>query len=626
MAVASLNGDHIDVTTQWTEKELVKQVPGARWDTCDRRVWCLPLSWASCVALRGVFGQKLEVEEKLNAWAQREVETRIAPAMRLRTLTEPTPEMLLQDEGLYDPRLYPFQRVGADFLVTAGDALLGDEMGTGKTIQALAALRVISATNLLGLPALVICPNSVKTNWYNETLEWFPDARPYIVGGGAVGRRKVIEAARRDPNALVIANIESVRLLSRLAPFGSTRLKRCRECDKKYGEDIRATQCEVHPKELNGFGFQTVIIDEAHRIANASSKQTRATWAVCHDVSVQRRWGLTGTPILSHPGHLWAIMHALAPYEYPTKSKYVDRYCLQSWNNFGGLDIVGINPQHKDEFFKIFDPRFRRMPKSLVLPQLPPKIRTPRFVTMTPKQAAAYRDIEQGMMTILESGELLLTPNNLTVSTRLLQLASSYADVEKGDPNDITTWQVRLREPSPKLDELEAILDDLEGKKVAVCAESRQLIDMAIERLTKRGLRIVWIVGGMSDWERESARTAFQTGDAQVLLFTMQAGGTGITLTAADTLVRLQRSWSMVTNVQSEDRVHRIGSEIHESVNIIDVVTEDTREQTSQLPRLYEKMYRLEEIARDRQTIAVNGGSVSELEEEEARILGSLLV
>lgn len=624
MAHAMLMEDHIDVDTQWTEKELIKQVPGARWDSCDNRKWCLPLSWASCIALRGVFGDRLTIAAQLNEWAWNEVKTRVEPSMAIRTMVEPTPEMLNQDEGLYDKRLYPFQRVGAEWLIRAGDALLGDEMGTGKTIQALQALHVINATNHIGLPALVICPNSVKTNWYREILEWAPEAKPYIVGGGAVGRRKIIEAAKKDPDALVIANVESVRLLSRLAPFGSTRLRRCKECDKKYGEDIKTSQCEVHPKELNNFGFKTVVIDEAHRIANASSKQTRGTWAVMHDPSVERRWALTGTPILSHPGHLWSIMHGIAPYEYPTKSKYIDRYCLQSWNNFGGLDIVGVNPQHKEEFFKIFDPRFRRMPKSLVLPQLPKKIRSTRFVTMTPKQAAAYRDIEEGMMTILESGELLVTPNNLTAATRLSQLASSYADVEKVDPNDPLTWQVRLKEPSPKIDEMMDIIED-HGGKVAVCAWSRQLIEMAATRLEKARVRITKIVGGMSVWERDNQLRSFQDGDAQVILFTMDAGGTGLTMTATDTLIRLQRSWSMVTNVQSEDRVHRIGSEQHEAIHIIEVVAEDTVEQTRQLPRLYEKLHRLEEITRDRATIAANGGDTSELDAEEARVMTSFI-
>ena len=619
---------HIDVETQWTEKELIKQVPGARWDTCDKRVWCLPLSWASCVALRGVFGDRLTVDETLTKWSWEEVNTRVNPALELRTEIAPSPDVRLSD---WERKLYPFQVVGSRFLVTAGDCLLADEMGTGKTVQALAAIRDIDEMADVSdvepaLPALVICPNSVKINWSREAKAWHPAATPYVVTGGAVGRRKILEAAKDDPSALVIANIESVRLLSRLASFGSTRLKRCKECDKKYGEDIKSTQCEVHPKPLNGFGFKTVIVDEAHRIANPSSKQTRACWAVMHDPSVVRRWALTGTPILSHPGHLWSIMHGVAPYEYPAKSRYVDRYCLQSWNNFGGLDIVGVNPQTKDEFFKIFDPRFRRMPKSLVLPQLPKKIRSTRWVTMTPKQAAAYKDIEEGMMTILESGELLTTPNNLTAATRLSQLASSYADVEKVDPDDITTWQVRLKEPSPKLDEMELILEELGGKKVAVCAESRQLIEMAATRLEKAKVRITKIVGGMTDFERDRSMRAFQEGDAQVMLFTMQAGGTGLTMTATDTLVRLQRSWSMVTNVQTEDRVHRIGSEQHEAIHIIDVVAEDTVEQTRQLPRLYEKMYRLEEITRDRATIAANGGDVSELDAEESRVMSSFVI
>lgn len=99
MAYATVNrdGTHVDVQTLWTEKELVRQVPGARWDACGSRRWCLPLSWATCVTLRGVFGQQLDVDPNLNAWALDERRARIDPAMTIRAAIEPiddgSPEM-----------------------------------------------------------------------------------------------------------------------------------------------------------------------------------------------------------------------------------------------------------------------------------------------------------------------------------------------------------------------------------------------------------------------------------------------------------------------------------------------------------------------------------------------------
>jgi SNF2 family DNA or RNA helicase len=97
-------------------------------------------------------------------------------------------------------------------------------------------------------------------------------------------------------------------------------------------------------------------------------------------------------------------------------------------------------------------------------------------------------------------------------------------------------------------------------------------------------------------------------------------------MTAADTIIFMQRSWSMIENRQAEDRVHRIGSEIHSSVNIIDIITEETVEETHQLPKLLEKLERLEEIVRDKAALIAAGKSTLDLDNEEAKILSSTLM
>ena len=95
-------------------------------------------------------------------------------------------------------------------------------------------------------------------------------------------------------------------------------------------------------------------------------------------------------------------------------------------------------------------------------------------------------------------------------------------------------------------------------------------------------------------------------------------------MTAADTIIFLQRSWSLIDNMQGEDRVHRIGSEVHEVINVIDIVTQDTVEET-QILRLHEKQKRLEEITRDRATLLAAGKTIVHLDEEENKIMNSFL-
>lgn len=661
MPTAERDGDRISLRTKWTEKDLVREIAGARW-AHDAQRWTVPLSWASCLQLRSLFPTSLEVGPELAAWSWREFRDRVEPALALRSrITRvPSPDL--------DERLYDFQTSGVEFLIIAsraqegdptGGALLGDDMGLGKTAQILAALKKLGLVIVeLGaaevLPAAVICPNSVKTGWERQVELWDSPVNTYVVSGGATERRRILEAARQDPLALVIINIESVRLFSRLAPYGSVRLARCRECDKKHGEEtLTPARCEVHRKELNGFGFRTVILDEAHRIKDPKSKQTRACWAVGHDPSVRRRWPLTGTPIADHVGDLWSILHFIAPHEHPSKTRFVDRYALQGWNAYGGMEIVGINPERREEFFKIVDPRFRRTPKSLVLDQLPAIIRPTRWVEMVPKQARAYRELDERLVTRLDDGKILASPNNLVNATRLLQLSSSYCDVEwleNGDvkPTDtclcyasgldihkadcVNRWKLKvtLAEPSPKLDAMEEAYDELGGKPVVIAAMSRQLIELAGKRFEKRKIPHGYITGPVPEYERHNVIRNFQRDHINVVLMTIAAGGTGVDgLQHSDTMFVLQRAWSMIENVQVDARVHRIGSEKHDSVNIVDFVTKDSIEERVQFPRLQAKLERLEEINRDRTRLLREGQpetALYELAREESAILSSHLI
>lgn len=593
------------VQTLWNEQELIKQVPGARWDKANR-FWTVPLSYVACVQLRGVFSVGLKVGPELNKWVRQQREWRIDPALGLRD------QYAAAEPELCDPRLHPFQQAGVNFLNRAVSALLGDEMGTGKTVQALSALDPVQ-----DLPALVICPNAVKANWALEAATWLPEAVPYVVTGTASARNTLLNRAAKDPAALVIVNFEALRTHSKLAAFGSTTITHCVACGGK-DPAVKPTACESHARILNQIPFRAVVVDEAHRIKEPHAKQTRATWALGHGATVKRRLALTGTPIADNARDLWSILHFLDQNEFPRRSTFTERYCLVSWGVYGGLEVVGLNPQHRDEFHKVLHPRFRRMPKALVLPQLPPKVRSRRMVELSPKQLKAYREIDKQLATRLPDGTLLVTPDNLEAHTRLLQFASAtLQSTEDG--------KYVLCDPSTKLDQLLEDLEDLGDVQVGVSAVSRQLIDLAAARLTKANIPFGLITGKQQLFEREVALRDFQAGKLRVLLYTVQAGGTGLTMTAAGTLIRLQRSWSMIDNLQGEDRHHRIGSEkLHDSIHIIDYVARDTVEE-GQLQKLWEKSERLEEITQDRERLRAAGRGFADLDAEEASLMSSFL-
>ncbi|MDD5491045.1 MAG: helicase-related protein, partial [Patescibacteria group bacterium] len=146
-------------------------------------------------------------------------------------------------------------------------------------------------------------------------------------------------------------------------------------------------------------------------------------------------------------------------------------------------------------------------------------------------------------------------------------------------------------------------------------------------RLDKLKIPYGRIVGDVSEYDRQVALDRFRSGALQVMLITIDAGGEGVDgLQHSDTLVVLQRSWKMLANVQLEARIDRIGSEKHESVHVIDVVTRGSIEETRLYPRLAEKFERLEEIQRDRARLSAAGLNPPEmftLEREETTLMNA---
>ena len=565
------SGEKIIIDAEWRYKELCKSIPGAKWDAKES-IWHMPLSWSGCLALRSTFKNDLVIGPRLAEWAAHERASRIDPSNALRETVEL--------EGSYTD-LFPHQRAGVEFLATARRALLADEPGLGKTAQAIRALARLTEQGEDVFPALVVCPNTLKKNWAREFEKWWPGIRVQVIGGTATARRKqfdsLIDPKEDDPRPhVVVVNWESLRTHSRLAPYGSVALARCPECGG-MNDKVTSGRCEVHLRELNKIDFKAVVADEIHRSKDPKAKQTRALWAATGNADI--RFALTGTPIANNVVDLWTILHWLSPEEWPSKTRWIDRMVDTMLNAFGGMMVLGVKAHMSDEFYASVNPRMRRMLKKVVLPWLPEVTVERRDVEMSPKQKKAYVDMRDLMIAELEGGEILSAPSVLTQTLRLLQFASAYATIEinetTGEPKAV------LSEPSCKID---ALMDDISNNdfgddSVAVSAVSRQLIELLSARLTKAGIAHGLITGKQNADERQQAVDDFQSGKTKWILFTAQAGGVGITLTAARRLIRLQRPWSLVDDKQVNDRVHRIGSEIHDNIIITDYVTDGTVEE-----------------------------------------------
>jgi len=559
------DGERIVISADWRFKELCKSLPGSSYDGTTQS-WSVPASWSSCLALRSTFKSDLELGEVLKQWAGALKTEFVEPAMALRNV-----EHLPDGEG--DADLFPHQRAGVKFLATAKRALLADEPGLGKTAQAIRGIKAIKDAGEDVFPVLIVCPNTLKKNWQREFNKWWPEVNVKVIKGTPIQRRKQFEEEGVD---VYVINWESLRTHSRLAPYGSIALARCPEC-KGHDERVTINKCEVHERELNKIPFKAVVADEMHRSKDPKSKQTRALWAASGDAEI--RFALTGTPIANNVLDLWAILHWISPKNWPSKTKWIDRMVSTMLNAFGGMMVLGLKPEMEAEFHATVDPHMRRMLKANVLPWLPPVVNERRDVEMSTKQKKAYEQMRDHMIAELEGSGPVVAPSVLTQTTRLHQFASSYAEMVidelTGDQKAI------LSDPSCKID---ALMDDIDNgdfgdDSVAVCAVSRQLLELLSARLEKAKIPHGMITGAQNEDERQKAIDDFQSGRIKWILFTDKAGGVGVTLTAARQLVMLQRPWSLVDHKQALDRVHRIGSEIHDSILIIDYVTEGTIEE-----------------------------------------------
>jgi SNF2 family DNA or RNA helicase len=577
MPRAERDGDYIVVSAGFHQRDIMSQLPGARHQGSN--VWHVPLSWAACLTLRGLFHEELEIGPALKQWSWKEFNERISPALDLRNTLELPPTSsharlldLIEGDGS-GLKLNAYQRADAAFLVTTRQSLLANPPGLGKTPVTIRAIQMLGKD---ALPALIICPNSLKiTVWQQELAKWAPSWVVTVVDGSAAQRRKQL-TARSD---ILIVNWESVRLHSRLAKYGMVAL----------------TEEDRTPKELNKYGFRTVVMDEAHRLSHPKdSKQCRAAWAVAH--GAEYRFALTGTPVADNVGDLWGLLHGLRPESFAAKTKYLDRYAHVTLNLWGGMEVVGLDPSHEDEFRSITNPLWRRIPKEIALPYLPPKLPTQyRMTPMSPSQRRMYRQMEEEMITRLEDGEVLAAPGQLAVLTRLMQFAAASAKLGE-------SGEVELIMPSSKVNDLVDLLAEMGDEPLVVAAVSRKLIELAAHRLREMNIPCGLVTGAQSVQERADAVAAFQDGKLRVILLTLGAGSEGITLTRASTILFMQSSWRPLENEQAEGRVHRIGSEGHECIRVIEQVSPETVEERK-IAAMMEKGLRIEEIIKDKDAL-----------------------
>lgn len=444
-------------------------------------------------------------------------------------------------EALPPRLLYPHQERGSDWLCYSENGLLGHQPGCGKTATAIRSLVRVKA-----FPALVICPNTLKRTWEAECKKWAPDLNVVILDGTASKRKKALKL-----NADVYAiNFEGLPSLAHVGRYGSLPV------ETKHGE-------------LNEIPWKAIIVDECQRLINPKAKSTRCVKELSRGKYIEYRWALSGTPVRNTAADFWSLLNFFEPTVWTSRSKFIDMFCETSNNFWGGLEVLGIKPARKKLFDEIVDLYLDFVAKEDVLPDLPPKTFSTRYIEMKPKQSKQYKQMLDDMIIKTDDGEYIIATSPLTASARLSQAACATLEVV-GDV-------VNLDTPSCKVDALVELAGEMGDQAFVAFASSKKLVNLCADKLRSLGYKVVLITGDQDTTERQYNIESFQAGRAQILLMTA-AGSEGVTLTAASTLVFIQIPWSNIVYQQVQDRVHRIGS-TGDKVSIIHLITQGTVEE-----------------------------------------------
>lgn len=427
--------------------------------------------------------------------------------------------------------------------------LLGDEQGLGKTKQVV-DIAIIRKSKLGYKHCLIVCGvNTLKWNWLNE-IHTHSNEDGWILGqkttkkgtiriGSTADKLKDLihlETHSEDLPYFIITNVESFR-------------------DEKIAEQI---------SKLCKLGIINMCAaDEMHKMKNPGVQQTKGFLKCLPECRI----GMTGTPLMNSPLDLYVILKWLG-YESHAFYSFKKHYCVMG--GYGGYEIVGYKNMEQLTA-QVSDIMLRRL-KSEVL-DLPDKVYIDEFVEMSTKQSKLYDTIETGIKNDLALGTIDLT-NPLSVLTRLRQ-CTGYTGIVSDCIFE-----------SAKLDRMQDLVEEAvsNNQKVILFSNWTQMTDIIQTRLKHYNPAV--ITGATNDSNRQNMVTKFQTDNScKVIIGTIGAMGTGLTLTAGSVVIFLDEPWNRALFDQAVDRAHRIGAK--SNVTIYSLMCRDTIDE-----RIHELIYK----------------------------------
>ncbi|MFD2611044.1 DEAD/DEAH box helicase [Paenibacillus gansuensis] len=400
--------------------------------------------------------------------------------------------------------------------------ILADDMGLGKTLQSIAfLLSELEQIRSSGQPALIVCPASLLYNWLNELKKFAPEIKAAIVEGSSQTRGRIISNPERA--------------------------------------DVLITSYPLLRKDVKfyaGVPFHTLLLDEAQAFKNVTTQTARAV----KQLRARHRFALTGTPVENRLDELWSIFDAVFPELFPDLKEF------QTWT--------------AEQAARRSRPFLLRRLKTDVLKELPEKIESLQSIGLLPEQKRLYVSYlaklqKETLKHLSVDGYQKHKIRILAGLTRLRQICCHPGLFVEG-----------YQGSSAKFEQLLQIIEDCRsaGKRPLIFSQFTGMLDLIGRELGYRGIPFFYLDGQTPSAERVDLCRRFNEGERELFLISLKAGGTGLNLTGADTVILYDLWWNPAVEEQAADRAYRMGQT--KVVHVIRLVAQGTVE---------EKMYALQQ-------------------------------
>ncbi|HAL39983.1 MAG TPA: helicase SNF2, partial [Polaromonas sp.] len=407
--------------------------------------------------------------------------------------------------------LRPYQQQGLNWLQFLRqhslNGILADDMGLGKTLQTLAHVLVEKEAGRLTRPALIVAPVSLMGNWRREAERFTPGLRTLVLHG----KERHESAAQMSTHDLVIA------------PYSLLQRDRERWLEQPW---------------------HLVVLDEAQNIKNASTHAAQ----VVAELQTRHRLCLSGTPMENHLGELWSLFHFLMPGFLGSQARFKELFRTP-------IEKQG-DSQRLDQLRRRITPFMLRRTKREVATELPDKIESVSIVELTGKQADLYETIrlstEKAVREALANKGL--AKSQIQILDALLKLRQVCCD-----PRLLPLASAQKIKQSAKLDYLMETLPEMlaEGRRVLLFSQFTSMLALIEDELKARAIPWVKLTG--QSQKRDALIARFTSGEVPLFLISLKAGGVGLNLPQADTVIHYDPWWNPAVENQATDRAHRIG-------------------------------------------------------------------